>query len=186
MRLTCVESRLYIPIRREEVVVVVAQLVTVLDDAANLNVRQSEDLGHLLEALGLLDQLLEGLAGEWDDSAIGMDGSACNLTYGISAVFCGVVLCELDVGHLLTAVGEHLEADIDAPHMEFVVRDLLFEKVDGGCAGDLWLGGHFEFLGGGDGPLGMGGKRDTADERKAADDGAVNYAVHDSRSLERL
>ena len=49
-----------------EPVIVIAHLVAVVDDAADLHVRHAEDLGHGLIALRLLHELVVRLAGERD------------------------------------------------------------------------------------------------------------------------
>ena len=73
------EIGLDVPLGRDEPVILVADDVAVLDDAADLDVGQAEDLGLVLVVLALDDELFEGLAGEGDDGAVGVDGAACDI-----------------------------------------------------------------------------------------------------------
>ena len=136
-----------------KILVAVAQLVAVFDDAANLNVRHGEDLGHELDALCLLDELLVRLSGERDDGAVGMDGSALDVFDSETASVADAGKLQFDVAVLLAAIGEDLEAGVDAEHVELVVGGLFAEEIDGGGAGNLGLRGHGELFRSGCGPL---------------------------------
>ena len=77
--LTGEEVGLDVPLWLREMVIVHVIFVTVFDNTAGLNIRQGENLRLRLDAPALLDQLLVGLTREWNDRAIGMNGSALDI-----------------------------------------------------------------------------------------------------------
>jgi len=101
-----------------------------------------------------------------------MNRTALNILYGETASVMGFGVTELDVAELLAALGEDLEAGVDAEHVELVVGGLFAEEIDGGGAGDLGLGGHRELFRGGRGPL-LGRerrrRREWSSQRKTAE-----------------
>src|SRR5580704_4246077 len=146
MGLASEETRLNVPVRRAEVLVVLPKLVTVFDDAADFDVGQREDLSHELDALSLLYQLVVRLPGEGNDCSVGMDGSALDVVNIKAAAFTGMSVVQLDVTVLFAPVGKDFESDIDAERVELVVGRLLAKEIDGGCAWNLRLRGHGELF----------------------------------------
>src|SRR5271170_7492602 len=98
--------RLDVPLRREISISIIVALEPVFDDATNFDIWECEHLGHELGALGLFDQLLVRLACEGDDRAVGMDGAALNIIYGIS-VFASSIR-QFNICKLLAAFVENL------------------------------------------------------------------------------
>ncbi len=64
-----------------EPVVVEPELVTVFEDAADFDVGHREDLGHELDALGLLNEFVVRLSGKRNDGSVGMNGSALDILH---------------------------------------------------------------------------------------------------------
>jgi len=60
---------------------------------------------------------------------------------------------EFDIGVLFAALGEDLEPDVGAEHVQVVFGGFFAEEVDGGSSGNLRLRGHGELFSGGNGPL---------------------------------
>jgi len=73
-------------------------------------------------------------------------------------------------GQVLAFFGEHLDAGVISLEMKGIAGGFLNVKVDGGCAGGLGVGGHFEFVGGG--LLELGGQEGGRSQQQEREDRA--------------
>ena len=128
-----------VPVGTLQILIVVADFVAILENAADLDGRQGENLGFDCVALAFLDQLVVRLAGERDDGPVGLDGAADD---GIDAVAAAAKEWQLDVGEILAAFGQHLQADVIAVHVQGIFCCFLAEKVYRRRIRDLRNGSH--------------------------------------------
>ena len=119
--------------------------VVILDDAADLNVGQSESFCQVLQSFGLGDGLVKNLSVEIDDGAVGPDGPRPDGPNVVPAL----EIRDFDVGVLPPFFGQYLDAEIivlvgGAPG---IVPIHLAEQNDRRRARRLRLPGHLQFFG---------------------------------------
>ena len=136
---------LYLPIWRRVVVVVVANLVAVFQNAPHFDAGQGEDFAFELAVSALGDQQVFRLGGKRNHSSIRMDGAGDDVgDLGVAAQ-----VGELDRGQFLALFLEHLDARVDALVVQRIVVDLLEVEIDGRGNRRLGVVRHLQFFGSG-------------------------------------
>src|SRR6202790_4248147 len=143
----CVLSEQFVaknPVRVEDIVFAEVSSVVVLENAADLNVGQSEGLGHVFHAAGLDDRFVESLAVEVDDGAVRFNGAGVNVDD--AALF--LQERDFDVAVLSTFLGQNLDAEINifVSGIAAVVPIDLTKQNDGGRSRSLGLAGQLQFI----------------------------------------
>ncbi len=146
MRLARKQLRLNTPLRGDEIVIVIAQRIAILNDAANLDIGHRKHLRHILHGLALLDQLVVGLPRQRNHGAVGMNGATGHIVDGVPSTALLIRIFNFDVAELLTLLGQHLQPNVDAEFVQMVVRRLFTIEVHRRRAWNLRLRGHGELL----------------------------------------
>ena len=112
------------PVGIEYVLLIERQRIAILDDAADLHVGEREDLGAELLAPTLHDRLIEGLARELDDTAVGPDRARLDPVNALASI----VVDDLDVRLFAPFLGKDLHSLVDLHRAGLIVAiDLAIE-----------------------------------------------------------
>ena len=139
---------LNLPVGRIVLIIIQLNLIAVLQDAANLDAGQIEDLAADLgciavSRLRLEEQQIFRLAGQRDDGTIRVDGAAFDIDdLGRAAQ----VRWNLHRGQFLALLGEHLDPGIEGLVVKRIVGDFLDVEVNRGRAGSLGIAGHLQLF----------------------------------------
>src|ERR1700733_13157329 len=97
---------------------------------------------------------MNGASGDTDDRVFG----GWTLTWVLNRDVAVVIAASL---------GEYLDAEGVGPGSTEIVDNFILREDDGGCSGDLGLGGHAELCRGGVLPFGCGVRERAGEERRA-------------------
>jgi hypothetical protein len=139
------QGALNFPEGRGVVVVVVAELIAIFEDAADFDAGEVDDSAGDPIASGFHDEQVFDFAFEWSYRSIGVDGSGLDI--GDLVVAPGVG--HIDSGVLFAFFGEDFDACVDHVVVKRIVGDFFDVEVNGGGTRGLGVGGHFELVGGG-------------------------------------